>query len=186
MTHFRHRLVWLLVVLLATVTLGADYQTFAEDAAVADAKVVAVQKTDATASTDKAECHADQADCEQSCEKDKTRQKLATPSSGFNILELIFSRNKTKLTANQAPAAAVNDQPADDNSAEGQAADGAPALAATHRQVALLKVTRDGEAAAGQPARRVARGGWGVKSFCLDNDDNLLVAVGDAKTGQLL
>lgn len=61
---------------------------------------------------------------------------------------------------------------------------------ATHRQVALLKVKKTGEEASdteedAQPAAAsYGRGGWGVKSFCLDNDDNLVVAVGD-KSGEL-
>lgn len=55
-----------------------------------------------------------------------------------------------------------------------EADEAAESLQATHKQVALLKVKPQ----AGDNE------GWGVKSFCLDADDNLLVAVGGQK-GQL-
>ena len=57
-------------------------------------------------------------------------------------------------------------------------------FSATHRQVALLKV-KPSESKEGQSTTIRGRSAWAVKSFCLDSEDNLLVAVGDEKAGEL-
>ena len=176
MTQFRHKVVWSLVMSLIPFTVGATGPIYADEVAATEAKVVALKKAEAATSIDKVE---GKADCQQGCEKGANKTLSSQPRGG-SILDLIFARNKAGSKAVDAKIA--------DNQAAGNepVAEDEPTLTATHQQVALLKVSRDGSTVADQPASPPARGGWGVKSFCLDREDNLLVAVGDAKTGQLL
>ncbi|MEM8944248.1 MAG: hypothetical protein AAGD11_03620 [Planctomycetota bacterium] len=72
--------------------------------------------------------------------------------------------------------------PALGDSANAAATDDSSDYQATHRQVALLKI-KPSDGSEPDPGNR--RSGWAVKSFCLDSEDNLLVAVGDDKAGEL-
>lgn len=118
---------------------------------------------------DKKTCEAG---CQKECCKDKTADKSETLAIGIVMMAPLAS---AKVVAKAEVAEVAVAAPQD--------------FTATHNQVALLKVLPDGVAAGESDEDAIARKeknpSWGVKSFCLDSNDNLLVAVGDLKAGQL-
>ena len=100
-------------------------------------------------------------DCEAGeCEAPATTKTVATSKSNGGLLSLFFGSSDST----NAPASDANVE-----------------FTATHKQVGLLKVKKVDQ----DSITANAQAGWGVKSFCLDSEDNLLVAVGHSQGGQL-
>lgn len=163
----RHRhlvggLVTALLLMTPNVSLAEDEVSEVE----ADSVVVGLADVDfeveiqleaeaAVAEESEAECNSKEKPCESKTEDGETTAKVKSKRGSRSLFSFFFSS-------------------VDEVEEENDDAD----FPATHRQVALLKVSAEGDNAPSQS-------GLAVHSFCLDQEDNLLVALTEGGEGKL-